>query len=122
MSDINKFENHNSSISVNIFDYENLVYPRIIRKHNYKRESTVSLLLIPDDTKHHYCWIKDINKLLSLQTSKHDHVRHVCFRCLNTFNSNESLASHHEYYKLYEAITIERPEEGSKISFKNHNR
>ena len=87
-----------------------------------KRESTVNLLIISDDTKQHYCWIKYISKLLSLQTSKHGHVRHVCFRCLNTFNCEQSLASHHEYCKSHEAIKIELPEKGSKISFKNHNR
>ena len=68
LSDINQFENHNYSISVNVFCYETLVYPLRISKHNYKRESTVNLLLISDDTKQHYCWIKDISKLLSLQT------------------------------------------------------
>ena len=122
MIDINKFENHNFSISVNVFGYEKLVYPLRISKHNYKRESTVNLLLISDDTKQYYCWIKDISKLLSLQTSKHDIVGHVCFRCLNTLNSEKLLASHHEYCKSHEAITIDLPEEGSKISFKNHNR
>ena len=61
--------------------------------------------------------MKDIIKLLSLQISKHGHVRHVCFRCLNTFNSDKSLASHHDYCKSYEAINIELPEEGSKICF-----
>ena len=76
-SDINKFENHNSSISVKVFCNEKLVYPLRISDHNYKRESTDNLLLISDDTEQHYCWIKDICKLLSLQTSKHRHVRHV---------------------------------------------
>ena len=66
LSNINKFENHNSSMSVNVFGYENLVYPLRIIKHNCKRESTVNLLLISDDTKQHYCWIKDIGQLLSL--------------------------------------------------------
>ena len=37
LSDINKFENHNSSISVNVFGYETLVYPLKISKHNYNR-------------------------------------------------------------------------------------
>ena len=110
MSDINKFENHNSLISVNVFGYENLVYPLRISEHNYDRESTVNILLISDDAKQHYCWIKDIGKLLSLQTSKHDHVRHVCFRCLNTFHSKESLTSHHEYCKSYETIKTVLPE------------
>ena len=103
---MNKFENYNSSISVNVFGYEKLVYPLRISKHNYKRESTVNLVLISDDAKQHYCCIKAISKLLSLQTSKHEHVIHVCFRCLNTFNSEKSLASHHEYCKSYESIKI----------------
>ena len=55
LTDINKFENHNSSIPVNVFGYEQAVYPLRISKHNYKRESTVNLLLISDDTKQHYC-------------------------------------------------------------------
>ena len=55
LSDINIFENHNSSISVNVRGYEKLVYPLRTSKHNYKRESTVNLLLITDDTKQHYC-------------------------------------------------------------------
>ena len=87
LSDISKFENHNPSISVSVCSYEKLVYPHRISKHNYKRESTVNLLLVSDDTKQHYCWVKDISKLLSLQTSKDVHVRHVCFRCLNTFKT-----------------------------------
>ena len=31
LSDINKFENHNSSISVNVFGHENLGYPLRIK-------------------------------------------------------------------------------------------
>ena len=61
LSDINKYENHNYSISVNLFGDEKLVYPLRISKHNYKRESTFKILLISEDTKQHYCWIKDIS-------------------------------------------------------------
>ena len=38
LSDINKFENHNSSTYVNVFGYEKAVYPLRISEHNYKRE------------------------------------------------------------------------------------
>ena len=117
LSDINKFEKHKFSISVNVFGYEKAVYPLRISKHNYKRASTVNLLLISDDTKQHYCCIRDISKLLSLQTSKDGHVTQVCFRCLNTFYSERSLASHHEYYKSHEAIKLELCKEGTKIYF-----
>ena len=46
----------------------------------------------------------------------------MCFRCLNTFKTEKSLASHHEYCKSPEVIKIELPEKGSKISFKNYNK
>ena len=46
----------------------------------------------------------------------------MCFRCLNTFNSEKLLASHHDYCESYEAIKIHHPEEGWKLSFKNHSR
>ena len=46
----------------------------------------------------------------------------MCFRCLTTFNTEKSLASHHEYGISHEAIKIELPEKGTKISFQNHNR
>ena len=96
-----------------------LVYPLRINKHNYKRESTVNLLFhFSDNTKQHYCWIKDISKLLTLPTSNDGHVRHVCFRCLNTFKTEKSLASHHEYCKSHEAMKIELPKEGTKIYLK----
>ena len=57
-----------------------------------------------------------------MQILEDGHVRHVCFRRLNTFKTEKSLASHHEYCRSHEAIKIELPEKGSKISFKNHNR
>ena len=122
LSDINKFENRNSSISVNVYSYEKLIYLLRISEHNYKRERTVNLVLNSDDTKQHYCWIKDICKLISLPTSKYSHVRYVCFRCLNTFNCEKSLAYHHEYCTSFEVIKIELTDEGSNIYFKNHSR
>ena len=63
LSDINKFEKHNSSISPNVFGYEKLVYALTISKHKYKRENTVNLLLISHDIKQHFCWIKYVSKL-----------------------------------------------------------
>ena len=100
-----------------LFGYEKQVYPLRISKYNYKRESTVNLLLTSDDTKQHYCCIKDISKLLSLQTSIHGHVRRVCFRCLKTFNSEKSLSSHHEYCISYEDFKIELPKRERKYLF-----
>ena len=117
LSAMNKFKNRNSSISVNIYGYEKLLFPLTISEHNYKLESTVNLLLISDDTKQHYRSIKDIGKLITLQKTTHGHVRHVIFICLNTFNSLISLACHYEYCKSYQSIKVELPEEGSNVYF-----
>ena len=58
-----------------------------------------------------------------MQTSKDGHVIHVCLRCINTFKTQKSFASHHEYCKSYEAIKIKLPKEGTKIYLiKNHDR
>jgi hypothetical protein len=90
LKDIDKFEKQNPNISVNVFGYEkNEVYP--LRISEYKRENKIRTLLISDGTKQHYCLIKNISRLLSSQTSKHEHERHYCDRCLNGFPSEEPL-------------------------------
>ena len=79
LSDINEFEIIILQFLLMYLVMKNwfILLEKKISKHNYKRESTVNLLLISDDTKQHYCWVKDISKLLSVQTSIHGHVRHV---------------------------------------------
>jgi len=113
--DINKFETNNPTISVNVFGYEKDVYPLNIS--NYKRETEVNLLLIDNGEKQHYCLIKDINSLLSNQTTKHNEERHFCLRCLKNFPSDESLKNHVEDCNH---IDVEhKPLEGSSESLKS---
>ena len=62
------FEKLNPSISINVFSYEQEVYPlRITKKANDK---TVNLLLISKGENRHYCWIKNVSRLLTSQISK----------------------------------------------------
>ena len=42
----------------------------------------------------------------------------MCFRCLNTFHSEKSLASHHEYCKSYKAIKLNLPKRDRKYLVK----
>lgn len=65
---IDKFEKQNPDISINVFGYENSVYPLRTSKH-VNRLEVVNLLLISDDETQHYCIIKDMNRLLASQTS-----------------------------------------------------
>ena len=120
---IDKFEGQNASISVNVFGYEREVYPLRISKTNH--ETVVDLLLISEGDIQHYCWIKNKSRLLSSQSSKKGHERFYCNRCLNSFNTKESLQSHMEYCSSKEAVKIVLPtanEDGSMptLSFGNY--
>ena len=122
LRDIDKFEKDSLDISINVFGYERKrVYPLRISKYS-ERPAVINLLLIDKDGKQHYCWIKDMSRLLTSQTSDKKCKRHYCLRCLNSFQSNESLCKHQEYCMSHKAVKIEMPEEGSTISFHNNNR
>ena len=60
-----------------------------------------------------------MSRLLSMQTSKHKEKCFICRRCLNSFNSEGSLAKHTDYCSSHEAIKIEMPQEGSVLKFKH---
>ena len=68
---IDKFEKNNPTISVNVlgYEYEIRVYP--LRISYYERETNVNLLLISNGERQH-CWIKNMSRLLSIQTTKRD--------------------------------------------------
>ncbi|WAR02549.1 hypothetical protein MAR_009107 [Mya arenaria] len=115
---IDRFERQNATISVNVFGYENKdVYPLRISK--YEHNTCVNLLLIDDGEKQHYCLIKSMSRLLSAEWRKNGHKRHYCYRCLNSFNSEESLGKHKEYCDSNDAVKIEMLEEGSTLNFKH---
>ena len=119
LKDIDKFECHNPTMSINVFGYETEISPLRISKH--EREKSINMLLISDGTKQHYCWIKSMSRLLSSQTTNKHQKRHYCLRCLNGFPSDESLKTHKESCNSREAVKVELPDSGTFIGFKNYN-
>ena len=105
LKQIDKFENNNP-YAINVFGYERVVYPLRISKKN---EQVINLLLIADEETNHFCWIKNMSRLLSSDVSKHHGKRHFCYRCLNSFHSEKSLEKHKEYCHNNEAVKIEMP-------------
>ena len=66
---IPKIEEQNN-ISINVFGYENKQrFPLFVSKKVF--ETTLDLLLIMEDEKQHYVWIKDFNRFMYNQ-SKHN--------------------------------------------------
>ena len=60
------FEKQNK-ISVNIFGFDKEVYPLYITENRFDKH--INLLMLADDTKTHYCWIKNLSRLLSDRTN-----------------------------------------------------
>ena len=86
LKDINKFETLNSSISITVFGYngKDKVYP--LRVSPYKnRVNKIKLMLIEGEENLHYCLIKNLSRLISMQVSKHCGQCFLCDNCLNPF-------------------------------------
>ena len=114
------FEKTNPQITVNVFGFDETIYPLRISKT--KRRWIVNLLLISDGEKQHYCLIKSLSRLLPSQVTKDNHAKSFCLNCLNHFPNEEKLKIHEEYCLKNQAIKIEMSEEGSFIYFIHHNR
>lgn len=119
---ISVFEKNNRDYAINVFGYDNKneVYPLRI-SNNDDRKETVNLLFMSNNETNHYCWVKDMSRLLSSQVSSHEHVRYFCERCINSFKTKEGLNKHVVYCKQHDAVKISLPTPGSKLSFNNYN-
>ena len=114
LKQIDKFEKQNN-YAINVFGYEKVVYPLRISK---KKDQVINLLLVADEETNHYCWIKNMSRLLSSGINNHQHKIYFCYRCLNSFPSVKSLEKHKEYCQNNEEVKIEMP--GGRLYFKNH--
>ena len=84
----NRFE-----MNINVFGYENKVYPLYISKKSYTQ--ALNLLLITQENKSHYVFIKDFNRLMySKIKTKNQHKKYFCMHCLQNFTSEEVLSNH----------------------------
>ena len=79
------------NINVNVFGYENRVFPLYVSKKS--NEQVLNVLLISNEEKSHYVFIKDFNRLMYLKT-KHKDRKHFCMSCLQNFTTKEILNSH----------------------------
>ena len=77
-------------MQVNVFGYENKVYPLYISKKSY--DQTRNLLLITEKDKSHYVFIKDFNRLMFSRT-KHKDKKHYCMSCLQSFTTEKILSN-----------------------------
>ena len=72
------------------------------------------------ETHQHYTLIKNMSRLVGMQTNKHNGKTHICLNCCNTFSLEKSFKEHTEVCLSNEAVKIEMPKKGSCIEFDKH--
>lgn len=141
LKDIDKFEQQNNTISINVYYYDDaaervlpLRVSNVVKHHHihlmllvqairlnnsaYTTADKINVMLECDDIRSHYCWIKNLSRLVSNQLSKHDHASFICDRCLNYYKTSVKLMAHSK--NCVNDIQIEMPMEFDKwIKFKN---
>lgn len=102
INNIQKFEQQNPNISVNVFglskkkDIHIIVGPLY---HTQQRKiNHINLLYLEDALtgKTHYCYINNLSRLVSKQKSLHHGKIHICDGCLVTFSEEEKIKRHLE--------------------------
>ena len=110
---IGKFERQNN-ISVNVFGFEDVLFPLYITKEHF--DTHVNLLLYIQGTTRHYCLIKDLNKLLH----RHKGRMYYCRYCLHGFIREDLLQDHEPHCSLHGPQRMELPdEENASLYFKD---
>ena len=121
LKDISKIENMNY-IKFNLFgvDDKQSIYPLYIS--NKICDKICNLLLIENDNKNHYIWIKDFNKLMNSQ-SKHKDKLFFCYYCLQHFTSENILKKHAEgCLKINGTKKVKMPCKNRNIFFTNYHK
>jgi hypothetical protein len=119
--DIPKFEKLNN-IKINVYAYINKkegIIPYYINKNT--DDKIINLLLITDGEKYHFVLIKNFSRLI-YSFNNHKCKKHVCFKCLHPFSSEDILKRHIVDCNPENPSKIEMPIEGKNdiVKFKNY--
>ena len=118
--DFNDYEliENSFEININVFGYENKVYPLYVSKKPYAQ--ALNLLLITQESKSHYVFIKDFNRLMYSST-KHKDKKHHCMPCLQSFTKEKILNQHKKQCLLIHGCQAVNYESGT-IKFTNYEK
>ena len=83
-------------------------------------EQVLNVLLITNEGKSHYVFIKDFNRLMYSKT-KTTNKKHFCMSCLQSFSTKEILNSHRKEFLSINGTQAVKYETGT-IKFKNFDK
>ena len=134
LSQISLFEKNNPEYAVNVLGYsgDDGIYPvRISKRYTSIADvgtaTAINLMLLSGEetsnsgkSHQHYTLIKNMSRLVGMQTNKHNGKSHICLNCFNTFSLEKSFKEHAEVCLTNDSVKIEMPKKESYIEFDKH--
>jgi hypothetical protein len=112
------------NISINVYsidEFKPMIFPIKITK--IEKDQHIDLLYLKKKNKEHYCWIKDIWKLVGhSQISINGHKRFLCRMCLTSHKTKDKLNEHKTYclHNKYTRVVLPEPD-NNIVQFSHHN-
>ena len=125
--DIDRFEENNKSVSINVFEPDDCLNDNKIILHrgtqNRHAKYEIDLLKIYDeDNSYHYVLVKNKCRLLNGQSSSNTNKKFYCHHCLNPFQSEKVYKKHLENGCMAsEGQQTKMPDKDTYIEFEKHN-
>ena len=92
---LRRFERQNPNIAIGIYEWKGRLNPIYVTdKETAENRKMISLLLIDDEKKQHYCWIKNMSRLISQRTKNHNKT-YICEWCVSHFTQTEKIHKDH---------------------------
>ena len=108
------------NINVNVFKYENRVFPLYVSK-KFNEQALNVLLIKNENNESHYVFIKDFNRLMYSQIkTKNVHKKRFGMACLQNFTTKEILDSRERCLLINDTQAVKY--EAGTIKFKNFNK
>ena len=125
--DIDRFEENNKSVSINVFEPDDCLNDNKIILHrgtkNRNAKYEIDLLKVYDEDNHyHYVLVKNKCRLLNCQSNSNTNKKFYCHHCLNPFQSEKVFKKHLEKGCMAsEGQQTKMPNKDTYIEFEKHN-
>ena len=110
---VRKFEQLNTSVSVNVFAFDGKtgVYPIFATSHR-DRCHHVNLLMLNEGEKRHYTWIRNMSRLLH-RPGDCNGKKFYCNYCMHGFSYQQAFDNHIEDCRLHGAQKVVMPDDNN---------
>ena len=124
--DIDRFEENNKLVSINVFADDCLNDHKIIihrgTKNRHAKHEIDLLKIYDEDNNYHYVLVKNKSRLLNFQSKKNINKKHYCHHCLNPFSTEKAYKNHLEKGCMAsEGQQTKMPDKYTYIEFEKHN-